>query len=277
MSPGRRASTGAASEKQYLPRFFRLQGPSSVLPPPSLGSSAPARWPLGTPSSGRSAPEAGRGRPLPLRRTNDRAPGTGQADGPVRRARIAAAKRGKPSPLHVVAAIARGHRGTHPGAEARRKMSAAHRRRGTRPPKAGRPWTAAEDALVRTRRPKDAARLTGRTLTDDERGRLRRATPGAVHPHANVHHHRAPAGPRCPHLRANSDRRPLPRCPWGATARADPARRRQRPDRGGQPVVRSPWPRRGRLLTPGSGESPRRTPRSGGSGRRCRTNFLIPS
>jgi hypothetical protein len=43
-------------------------------------------------------------------------------------------------------------------------MSEAQRRRGTRPPKAGRPWTEAEDEAVRTLRPAEAARRTGRTL-----------------------------------------------------------------------------------------------------------------
>jgi hypothetical protein len=93
-----------------------------------------------------------------------RAKAHAKAGDPVRRARIAAAKRGKPRPAHVVAAVAEGHRGTHPSAEARRKMSAAHRRRGTRPPKAGMPWTAAEDELVRALPGKEVARMTGRTL-----------------------------------------------------------------------------------------------------------------
>jgi hypothetical protein len=93
-----------------------------------------------------------------------RAKGQAKAGDPVRRAKIAAAKRGKPRPAHVVEAIARGHRGTHPGAEARRKMSEAHRRRGTRPPKAGRPWTAEEDELLRALPAKEVVRRTGRTL-----------------------------------------------------------------------------------------------------------------
>jgi len=88
-----------------------------------------------------------------------------KASDPVQPAKIAAAKRGKPRPPHVGKAVAEAHRGTHPSAEARRKMSEAHRLRGTRPPRAGRPWTAEEDELLRTRRPKDVARVTGRTLT----------------------------------------------------------------------------------------------------------------
>jgi hypothetical protein len=43
-------------------------------------------------------------------------------------------------------------------------MSEAHRLRGTRPPKAGRPWTAEEDALARELPAAEAARRTGRTL-----------------------------------------------------------------------------------------------------------------
>jgi len=54
--------------------------------------------------------------------------------------------------------------GTPHSAEARAKMSAAHKRRGTRPPKAGRPWTAEEEALLRRLPPAEAARRTGRTL-----------------------------------------------------------------------------------------------------------------
>jgi hypothetical protein len=88
-----------------------------------------------------------------------------KAGDPTRRAKIAAAKRGKPRPAHVVEAVAEAHRGAHPSEETRRKMSEAHRRRGTRPPKAGRPWTPEEDELVRTLPAKEVGRRTGRTLT----------------------------------------------------------------------------------------------------------------
>src|SRR5439155_13710510 len=76
----------------------------------------------------------------------------GQAKGndPTRCAKIAAARRGKRRPAHVGKAVAAAHRGKPHSAETRRKMSEAHRLRGTRPPKAGRPWTKQEDALVRT-------------------------------------------------------------------------------------------------------------------------------
>jgi hypothetical protein len=49
--------------------------------------------------------------------------------------------------------------------ETRRKMSEAHRRLGTRPPAAGRPWTAAEDARLRAGlKGAQVAAQIGRTL-----------------------------------------------------------------------------------------------------------------
>src|SRR5262249_52040036 len=81
-----------------------------------------------------------------------------------RREKIAAARRGKRRPKHVGKAVARAHRGTHHSDETRAKMSAAHKARGTRPPKAGRPWTAEEDELVRTLPAKEVVARTGRTL-----------------------------------------------------------------------------------------------------------------
>jgi hypothetical protein len=60
--------------------------------------------------------------------------------------------------------VAAAHRGIRHSEETRRKMSEAHRRRGTRPPKAGRPWTDEEDDLVRTLPAKEVAGRTGRTL-----------------------------------------------------------------------------------------------------------------
>src|SRR5262245_47938132 len=81
-----------------------------------------------------------------------------------RRAKIAAAKRGKPRPRHIIEAMAAGRRGKPHTAGARRKMSAAHRRRGTRPPRASRPWTAAEDGMLRQLPAAEVAQRTGRTL-----------------------------------------------------------------------------------------------------------------
>src|SRR5262249_6630757 len=71
-----------------------------------------------------------------------------KAGDPERRRKIAAARRGKPRPKHVVEAVRKAHIGKPHSEEARRKMSEAHRRRGTIPPKAGRPWTAKEEAAL---------------------------------------------------------------------------------------------------------------------------------
>jgi hypothetical protein len=80
-------------------------------------------------------------------------------------AKKAAAKVGKPRPRHVIEAMRAGRRGKPHDEATRRKMSAAHRRRGTRPPAAGRPWTEEEDELLRALPPPEVARQTGRTLT----------------------------------------------------------------------------------------------------------------
>jgi hypothetical protein len=88
-----------------------------------------------------------------------------KARDPVRRAKIAAAKRGKPRPKHVLEALQKANLGRRPSAKTRRKMSEAHKRRGAWPPAAGRPWARWEDRLVRTLTPVKAAARTGRTLS----------------------------------------------------------------------------------------------------------------
>jgi len=55
-------------------------------------------------------------------------------------------------------------RGRKHTAEARAKMSVAQRRRGARPPKAGRAWTTEEGALVRSLPASEVVNRTGRTL-----------------------------------------------------------------------------------------------------------------
>ena len=47
----------------------------------------------------------------------------------------------------------------------RRKMSEAHRVRGTRPPKAGPAWSTEEEALLRTLPASEVATRTGRSLS----------------------------------------------------------------------------------------------------------------
>src|SRR5262249_37068140 len=71
-----------------------------------------------------------------------------KANDPERVAKIAAAKRGKHRPKHVLKRLREANLGRRHSDEVRRKMSEAHRKRGTRPPKAGRPWEAWEDALL---------------------------------------------------------------------------------------------------------------------------------
>ena len=87
-----------------------------------------------------------------------------KARDPIRRAKIAAARRGKPRPKHVLEALRKSHLGKPLSAETRRKMSDAHKRRGTYPPAAGKPWAPWEDRLVRTLSPAKSAARTGRTL-----------------------------------------------------------------------------------------------------------------
>lgn len=87
-----------------------------------------------------------------------------KAADPERRAKIAAAKKGKKRPRHVIEAMRRARQGTRHTEAARRKMSEAQRRRGARPPKAARPWTAEEDAIVMTLPASEVAKRTGRTM-----------------------------------------------------------------------------------------------------------------
>lgn len=68
-----------------------------------------------------------------------RAKGAAKNGDPARRAKIAASRRGKPRPPHVIEILRVVNWGKKASAETRAKMSASHRRRGTRPPKAGKP------------------------------------------------------------------------------------------------------------------------------------------
>lgn len=87
-----------------------------------------------------------------------------KARDPVRRAKIAAAKRGKKRPPHVLEALRKANLGRPLTAEHRKKLIKAQRKRGARPPKAGRPWTAKEDALLRKLPAAEVAKRTGRTV-----------------------------------------------------------------------------------------------------------------
>jgi hypothetical protein len=74
-----------------------------------------------------------------------------------------ATRKGKPLPRHVTEAAAAARRGTHHSAEARPRMSEAHKRRGSLVPGI-RTWTPAEDDQVRALSLEEAARRTGRSL-----------------------------------------------------------------------------------------------------------------
>jgi hypothetical protein len=97
--------------------------------------------------------------------TAGRAKAHAKANDPGRREKIAAAKRGKPRPRHVIEALRAANVGKQLDEETRQKMSEAHRRRGTRPPAAGEPWSPEEDEMARTLPPEEVARQTSRTLT----------------------------------------------------------------------------------------------------------------
>jgi hypothetical protein len=77
------------------------------------------------------------------------AAGREKARDPQRLAKIAAAKRGQPRPREVVEVLRAANRARKHTEATRRTMSTTHRQLGTRPPKTGRPWTVAEDELVR--------------------------------------------------------------------------------------------------------------------------------
>jgi hypothetical protein len=88
-----------------------------------------------------------------------------KARDPERRRKIAESRRGKKRPRHVIEAVRAANLGRKLSAEHWAKMSAAHKQRGTIPPKAeGRWWTPEEDELVRTLTAAEAAERTGRTL-----------------------------------------------------------------------------------------------------------------
>ena len=89
--------------------------------------------------------------------------GWAKARDPERIAMIAAAKRGKPRPRAVIEAMRRANLGRPLSAEHRRKMSEAHKRRGTKAPAAGRSWEPWEDDLLSKLQIRDVVARTGRT------------------------------------------------------------------------------------------------------------------
>jgi len=87
------------------------------------------------------------------------------ANSPERRKKIAAAKRGKKLPKHLVAAMAQRQLGKTASPDTRKKMSKTHKALGTRPPWLKPAWQPWEDELVRTLSTADAAGQTGRTIS----------------------------------------------------------------------------------------------------------------
>ena len=88
-----------------------------------------------------------------------------KARDPVRREKIAAARRGKPRPQHVIEAMRAGRLRKKVSGVTKAKMSESHKRRGTRPPWLNQPWAEWENELVRTLPAAQVAQQTGRTIT----------------------------------------------------------------------------------------------------------------
>jgi hypothetical protein len=98
---------------------------------------------------------------------------------PVRRAKIAAFRRGKPRSPETIAKMRAANLGKRVSAKTRARMKSAAKlrvARGYRPPITGRAWTTAEDELVRTLSPTVTAQRTGRSIDSvtSRRGRLKK-------------------------------------------------------------------------------------------------------
>lgn len=82
---------------------------------------------------------------------------------PERAARIAESLKGRKRPKRVVEKIRRSNLGRKHTLEARANMSAAHRRRGTRPPWLNAAWSAEEDEVLRQHSAAEAMRILNRS------------------------------------------------------------------------------------------------------------------
>jgi hypothetical protein len=100
-----------------------------------------------------------------------------KARDPDRRAKIAAARRGKKRPRHVIEAMRKGRLGKPHPPEVRARLSAFLRERAKVFLPCGRAWTAAEDELVRTRPAPEVARRTKRSLASVYTRRRRLGVP----------------------------------------------------------------------------------------------------
>src|SRR5262249_7302114 len=93
---------------------------------------------------------------------SDRQRAVEAANTPEANAKKAEAARSRKPTARQLAVLARGRKLTQTQ-EARQKMSARHKARGTIPPAAGVPWTTEEDALLGTMPDEAVAKKTGRT------------------------------------------------------------------------------------------------------------------
>ncbi len=96
---------------------------------------------------------------------------------PERREKIAASRRGKKRPKHVLAVLRSSSIGRKSSDESRKKMSEAHKKRGTRPPKAGIPWTPEEDEMARNLPIAEVVERTGRTRSAVQSRRFKLGVP----------------------------------------------------------------------------------------------------
>jgi hypothetical protein len=88
-----------------------------------------------------------------------------KARDPVPCEKIAASKRGKPRPRHVIEAMREGRKGKPHTEEAREKMREAACRRGLHLPNGARPWTPQEESLLGKVPDELLARKTGRKVS----------------------------------------------------------------------------------------------------------------
>lgn len=86
-----------------------------------------------------------------------------KARDPVRREKIAAARRGKKRPAEVVQKMAAAKLGKKHSRKTRRKMSESHKKQWLSGPLAERRWTGQEDAWLRSLRIAEVVERTGRT------------------------------------------------------------------------------------------------------------------
>lgn len=98
-----------------------------------------------------------------------------------RRSKIAESKVGKPRPQQVIDAMRKANLGKRIDDATRKKMSLAHKRRGTIPPKGENAWTKEELRMLRKLPPTEAAKRTGRTLAAVHLRRSRLKLPNARH------------------------------------------------------------------------------------------------